>query len=177
MALVFQYGSNTLESEMNSAARLNQRAHFVAIAETVENYVLVFDVFSKSADRNCATSNIIPTREQKKVWGVLYEVPDDLISRQTVPPGSRSLDAIEGENKNHRRHCIRVRKQTGEEVYALTYVTLRPKKQLKRKTTLKYAQLIIQGLREHNVPVAYIKQVKGIIAAHSPRLAKVISSI
>ena len=177
MALVFQYGSNTLESEINSVRRLNGRARFISIAETVENYVLVFDVFSRSADRNCATSNIVPTAERKKVWGVLYEVPDELIRRQSAPQGSVSLDAIEGENKNHRRQVIRVRKPNGEEVSALTYVTLRPRKRVQRKTSLKYAQLIIQGLQERRVPQPYIDQVKTIIATHSPRLAKAISTI
>ena len=54
---------------------------------------------------------------------------------------------------------------------ALTYVTLKPSKRVK-KTFLEYVQLIIKGLREHNVPEEYIKEVKGIVSKHSPRLTK-----
>ena len=42
--LVFQYGSNCLESEINSKERLCGDAKFTAIAQTVEDFELAFDV-------------------------------------------------------------------------------------------------------------------------------------
>jgi hypothetical protein len=54
MTLVFQYGSNCSESEMNSEARLCSDARFIDIAETVEDYELAFDV--QSTGRGCAAS-------------------------------------------------------------------------------------------------------------------------
>jgi len=165
MTTVFQYGSNTLESEINSKKRLNGAARFVGIAETVEPYELVFDVFSNN--RGCAMANIVTSHEGKKVWGILYDVPDNLISRQTTPKGSKSFDAIEGEGVNHRRHCLRVRKPNGEELIALTYVTLKPTKRLKR-ASIDYVRLIISGLREHKISDEYINQVKQAVKKHSP---------
>lgn len=175
MPLVFQYGSNTLESEINSTRRLNGKAKFVDIAETAEPHEIVFDVFSET--RGCATANIVPMTDGQRVWGVLYEVPDELIDRHTAKQGQRTLDAIEGEGKNHRRHSIRIRRTNGEQDEALTYVTLKPEKQLKRKASTEYVQLILQGLREHNIPQPYIDHVKSVATKHNPKLAKLISSM
>lgn len=43
MTLVFQYGSNCSEREMNSQERLRGEAKFVDIAETTEDFELAFD--------------------------------------------------------------------------------------------------------------------------------------
>ena len=175
MVLVFQYGSNCLESEINSNDRLKGKAMFVDIAKTIENYKLDFDVYSEK--RGCAAADIVRTCQNKKVWGVLYSVDDNLICRNTAPKGSKSFDAIEGEGTNYRRHCLPVScNRNGLIVMALTYVTLKPRKRVK-KTSLKYVQSIIKGLREHNVPEEYINEVKEIVSNHSPRLAKKIANL
>ena len=174
MAIVFQYGSNCLESEINSGKRLNGAAKFIDIAETVECYQLAFDVYSKK--RNCAAADIVRSNKAKKVWGALYDIPDDLISRETAPPGTNSLDAIEGEGKNYRRHWLLVQCPNGKKVATLTYVVQRPKKNVKR-TSLEYVGLIITGLRQHNIPESYINEVKEIVKKHSPRLAKKIMNL
>jgi len=94
MALVFQYGSNCSESEINSVNRLRGDARFVDIAETVEDFEIAFDV--RSAGRGCAASDIV-RKDGSKVWGVLYEVPDYLIDRETAKArGRKSFDQIEG---------------------------------------------------------------------------------
>ena len=175
MVLVFQYGSNCLETEINSIDRLKGKAMFVDIAKTIENYKLDFDVYSKN--RGCAAADIVRTCQDKKVWGVLYRVDDNLISSETAPTGYKSFDAIEGEGINYRRHCLPVsRSKNGLIVMALTYVALKPSKRVK-KTSFKYVQLIIKGLREHNVPEEYINEVKEIVSNHSPRLAKKIVNL
>lgn len=175
MVLVFQYGSNCLESEINSSERLEGKARFFDIAKTIENYKLDFDVYSEN--RGCAAADIVRTCQDKKVWGVLYSVGDNLICRETVPEGSTSFDAIEGEGKNYRRHCLPVRcDNNGLVVMALTYVTLKPRKRVK-KTSFKYVQSIIKGLREHNIPEEYINEVKEIVCNHSPRLTNKIANL
>jgi hypothetical protein len=94
MTLVFQYGSNCSDAEINSEKRLCGDAAFVGIAETVEEFELAFDVQSKG--RGCAAADIVRT-PGSKVWGVLYEVPQDLIRRETAEAlGRKSLDAIGG---------------------------------------------------------------------------------
>jgi hypothetical protein len=49
MTLVFQYGSNCSESEINSGERLRGDAKFVDITETVEDFEIAFDVQSRQA--------------------------------------------------------------------------------------------------------------------------------
>jgi len=174
MAIVFQYGSNCLESEINSSKRLNGSAKFVDIAETVEYYTLDFDVFSQN--RNCAAADIVRIDQKKKVWGVLYDIPDELLSRETASGNTKSLDAIEGESTNYRRYWLLVRCPNGRLSSALTYVAKRPRKKVKR-TSLEYVKLIIGGLRQHNIPESYINEVKEVVKAHSPRLGKKVINL
>src|SRR6266566_1594659 len=99
MALVFQYGSNCSESQFNSQDRLCGNAKFVTIAETVDDCQLAFDVWSTG--RGCAASDIVAS-PGNKVWGVVYDVPDFLLARDTAAQRKKkSLDAIEGEGTNY----------------------------------------------------------------------------
>jgi len=162
--LVFQYGSNCLDSEINSKKRLCGDARFADIAETVENFELAFNV--QSAGRGCAASDIV-RKPGGKVWGVLYEVPDYLINRKTATERRRkSFDQIEGEGTNYKRETIKVCRPNGEVVPALTYTVKSPKPGL--KTNIDYVRLIVSGLREHKVPDEYISKVKAIAAANNP---------
>ena len=100
MALVFQYGSNCSESQINSSKRLCGDAMFIGKA-AVEDFQLAFDVLSEH--RRCAAADIV-SKPGSKVWGALYTVPDYLIGRETAKAkGRKSMDAIEGEGRNYRR--------------------------------------------------------------------------
>ena len=167
MALVFQYGSNCSEGQINGKDRLCGDAKIVAIAETVDDYKLAFDVWSTK--RDCAAADII-TSPGNKVWGVLYEIPDYLIERKTAAAQNRkSLDAIEGAGTNYRRETIAVRQEDGQIVTALTYRVQNPKQGL--KTSLEYVGYIIRGLRERGVREDYIEHVKQLAEANNPTLA------
>src|SRR5690348_12595760 len=96
--LVFQYGSNCLEAEINGLKRLCGDAKFVDTARA-DNFELAFDVMSRN--RSCAAADIVP-KPGGIVWGVLYEIPDELIYRHTAKlRGRKALDAIEGEGINY----------------------------------------------------------------------------
>ena len=173
MALVFQYGSNCSNSQINGQDRLYGDAKFVAIAETVDDYTLAFDVWSKN--RECAASNIVPS-PGNKVWGVLYEVPDFLIEREAaVKHRRKSLDAIEGESMNYARQWIDIRCETGQLLRAITYRAINPKPDL--KTSLKYVRHIVEGLREHAVSEEYVAKVKIIAARNAPTIASQIAAL
>lgn len=166
--LVFQYGSNCLNSEINGKDRLKGDAVFIGIAETVEEYELAFDVFSNG--RHCAAADII-RKPGGKVWGVLYEIPECLIDRDTAKArGRRSLDAIEGQGGNYDRRDIQVQTPAGEILTALTYTVINPREGL--TTSIDYVRLIVAGLRERGAPAAYIDKVKAIAAANNPVLAE-----
>lgn len=172
--LVFQYGSNCLESEINGNDRLRGDAKFIDIAETVEDFELAFDV--QSTRRRCAASDIVK-KPGGKVWGVLYEVPDYLIDRKTAKArGRKSFDEIEGESTNYKRETISVRRTNGTIVSALTYTVKSPKSG--QKTSTDYVRHIVSGLREHNdVPDPYIAKIKAIATANNPDIAAALARL
>lgn len=165
MALVFQYGSNCSTERLNSQDRLRGQAVAVGWAETVENYRLQFDVWS--VRNECAASDIVPGGDAP-VQGVLYEIPDRLLSRNTTPIGRKSLDAIEG--NAYLRQTIRVRKRDGTIVDAVTYVVQVPARDL--LTSIEYVRHIVSGLREHGAAEEYIVRVKEVAAANNPEIAE-----
>ncbi len=170
MTLVFQYGSNCLNSRINGEERLRGDAKFLDIAETVEDFELTFDVHSK---HGYATSDIV-RKPGGKVWGVLYQVPDYLIDTNTANAGGRkSFDAIEG--KKYRRETITVRRPNGKIVLALTYIVKCPEAQL--KTSIDYVRHIVCGLREHKIQDAYIAKVKAIASANNPKISAEIEGL
>jgi len=173
MALVFQYGSNCLDSEINGKNRLCGDARFVDIAETVEDFELTFDV--QSIGRGCAASDIV-RKPGGKVWGVLYEVPDFLIDRKTAKErGRKSFDEIEGEGTNYKRETIKVCRANGKIVSALTYTVKCPKAGL--RTTTDYVRLIVHGLREHKISDEYVAKVKAIAAANNPGIGPAVEKL
>lgn len=172
MALVFQYGSNCLESQINSEERLCGDAKFIGKA-VVEDFQLAFDVWSNK--RQCAGSNIV-SKPGSKVWGALYEVPDYLIGRNTAKEkGRTSMDTIEGEGSNYRQEMIMVRRDNDEVVTALTYRVIAPKPDL--KTSPEYVGYIVNGLRERGVAEGYIAEVKRIAVASNPTIAAQVESL
>jgi gamma-glutamylcyclotransferase (GGCT)/AIG2-like uncharacterized protein YtfP len=171
MTLVFQYGSNCLDSQINGVDRLCGDARFIGIAQTVDDYKLSFDVWSNG--RNCAAANIVPY-PGNKVWGALYEIPDYLVGRVSAKEhGRRSLDAIEG--KKYRREDINARIGDDQLVTAVTYLVIDPEAGI--KTSFEYVGHIIAGLKERGVPSAYIALVKQIAADNNPAIADSVNAI
>lgn len=168
MALTFQYGSNTSSGRLNSYDRLRGDARPVGIAYTEDDFELEFSVWSQT--NQCATADIVPG-SGRKIWGVVYEVPDNLIKRETS--GIRkSLDSIEGEGHNYRRISIALRHPNGlpYEQEVIAYVARYRQNGL--YTSLEYARHIIKGLREHNVPDEYIEHVKEQVIRNNPQIRK-----
>lgn len=158
---------------MNSKSRLCGDAKFVDIAETVEDYELAFDV--QSSGRGCAASDIV-RKPGAKVWGVLYDVPEHLIHRETAKARKRkSFDQIEGEGTNYKRETIQVRRQNGDIATALTYTVRNPKPGL--KTNIDYVGHIVRGLRDHKVPDEYIAKVKAVAVANNPGITKEVQDL
>jgi hypothetical protein len=170
MTLVFQYGSNCSTARLNSQERLQGAAKLIGLAETVDNYELGFDVWSNG--NNCAAANIVAQGEQP-ITGVLYDVPDELIRRETAPAGRKSFDAIEG--NAYERRLIRVKKNDGSIVNALTYVVREPARNL--RTSVEYVRHIITGLRENGAEDQYVARVKHAAAANNPEIADQIDAL
>ena len=168
--LVFQYGSNISSPRLNHADRLNGDAKAVSIVSTVGNFHLEFNVWSIS--NNCAAADIVESEDGRPLMGVLYEIPDFLISREAAQPENRkSLDAIENQGVNYDRRSIRVIMPGGEIKSVITYVVINKRKGF--KTSQQYAQHIVDGLKEHGFPQDYVEYVISTIEQNNKELAGV----
>jgi hypothetical protein len=173
MAYVFQYGSNTSTSRFNAENRLRGDARSLGAVYTEEDFELDFDVWSNG--NKCAAADIISGRG-RKVWGVLYEIPDYLIERETSGE-RRSLDAIEGGRYERRKIALRHPNGSPVNKESITYVVRENERQTDIQTSLDYCRHIITGLREHNVPNEYIEYAKARMIANNPSLRGGLMSV
>lgn len=167
MALVFQYGSNTSSARINGVDRLNGDAKSCGLVRTIDSFELAFTVWSTRND--CAAADIKPGFG-RQIWGVLYVVPDFLMTREDAARVSRkSFDQIEG--KSYRRIEIRVQDSENRPIQGpvVTYVVIRPRSGL--RTSVGYVKHIISGLREHDTPAEYLDYVKNRAIVNNPDLS------
>ncbi len=152
---------------LNDPKRLNGDAVVVSTASTKTRFNLAFTVWSKG--NNCAAADIVPDKMGRSIWGVLYEIPDHLIYRETANSHSRkALDAIEGEGGNYERIHINIVDAQGTEQSVLTYVVRNRSANL--ETSREYAQHIIDGIEEHRLPEEYRRYVVSQIERSNPKL-------
>ena len=174
MALVFQYGSNMSSVRLNGDDRLAGDAKAVCVATTVKLFELVFSVWSKS--NNCAAADLLPSDKGRNIYGVLYEVPDFLLSRDTAKEmGRKSLDAIEGAGTNYDRAMIDIVTNDGKTVRAMTYLV--KNRQANLKTSAAYVSHILDGLREHEIPEEYCQYVRSKIIENNGDLRDALSAL
>jgi hypothetical protein len=94
MPPVFQYGSNCNAARLNAAERLAGDALDLGRTESIDELDIAFDVWSQT--NGCAASNLVRVPGTgRHVWGILYEIPTDLI-RGRRTDSRRTLTQIEG---------------------------------------------------------------------------------
>jgi hypothetical protein len=170
MALVFQYGSNMNAERLNGEDRLKGDARPLGIASTQDDFQFIFDILSNPKEPRAA-ADIVPGRG-RKIWGVIYEIPDYLIGRKTAAAKNRkSLDAIEGEGTNYERLRIKLNWPDGRPVdkAVLTYVGRA--RQADIKTNQDYVNHVLTGLASHDFPTDYVNYVRSVITHNNPTLA------
>lgn len=169
--LYFAYGSNMSSQRLNAQDRLAGAAHSLGLARTQEKFELEFTVWSRGNE--CAAATLTPGFG-RTIWGVLYDVPDHLIARETSGD-RRSLDGIEGEGTNYERLPVTLMHRDGSPVDkdVITYLAKRAVPNL--KTSSHYINHIICGLREHKAPEEYVTYVKIQIAKNNPALREQIN--
>jgi hypothetical protein len=170
MAFVFQYGSNLSTERLNKADRLNGDAKVVGVALTEKNFELTFHIWSGKATPPCAAANIVHG-SGRRIWGVIYDIPDELITREKAKPHNRrSLDGIEGDK--YERVSINLRWADDRPVSdrVITYVGRATEIKNGIQTSFEYVKHILKGLEEHQMPGEYVAYVKARILANNPRL-------
>ena len=174
MAFVFQYGSNMSAARLNHSDRLAGDAKAIGVAMTVEPFEFGFTVWSKS--NTCAAADIAPGAAGVRIYGVVYEIPDSLISRDTAKTqGRKSMDAIEGEGMNYVRQTLELERLDGAKLTAMTYVVKDRKVNL--KTSLPYVQHIFDGMKENDIPIDYQRYIAARIIENNPALQDQLSGI
>lgn len=167
MAIIFQYGSNMSSERINHKTRLAGDAKMIGTAKTLEKFELGFTVYSQK--NRCAAADIVPGKTGRSIYGVLYDIPDYLLARNTAEKfGRRSLDTIENEGKNYVRQLIKLFVTGGPEIEALTYVVKNRRNGI--KTAPQYVRHILHGIREHNIPENYFQYAKRKIQANNPNI-------
>ena len=172
MSLVFQYGSNTSVPRLNSPARLNGAARLIGSACTLDHFELDFTVWSNS--NNSAAADIV-ANGSRQIWGVLYDIPDELIYRH-MSDGRTTLDDIEGEGRSYSRISIQVSREGkySQRESVITYVVRN--KQPDLKAGVEYVSHILSGLRSHNIPEEYLAYVKRRILLNNSDLGSLFET-
>lgn len=174
MAFVFQYGSNMCSARLNSVDRLAGDAKVFCVAKTVDLFDLAFSVWSRTNE--CAAADIVPSLVGQNIFGVIYEIPDFLISRDSAKASRRkSMDEIEGEGTNYIRQIIELEKMDGSRVKAMTYIVKDRKHGI--KTSIEYAQHILDGMNENKLPEEYKRYVVSQVIANNSELAQKLGKI
>ncbi|HYW91761.1 MAG TPA: gamma-glutamylcyclotransferase [Gammaproteobacteria bacterium] len=167
MALIFQYGSNVSVRRLNSRARLRGDARMLGLVKTRGAFELGFTVWS---DQNgCAAADILPDGT-RQIWGVLYQVPDHLIRRETAG-ARRSFDAIENEGAEYLRRSVAVSWPDGRPVEEEVQTYMVRDRRDGLRTELHYVEHILTGLLECGAPEDYVSYVGRRIVANNPDLA------
>ena len=154
-------------ARLNSNDRLAGDAKPIGVARTAQPYELTFTVWSET--NNCAAASINPSAAGRSIYGVLYEIPDVLLARDTAKAkGRKSLDAIEGEGTNYVRKPVEVITTDGVKLTAITYQGKSPRKNV--KTSLTYVQHILCGLEENKMPNEYYQYVLSRVIENNSEL-------
>ena len=154
MPLIFQYGSNCNTGRLNAPERLAGAAEDRGRAETIDEFDLRFDVWSQG--NGCAASDLVPARGTgRHAWGVLYEIPADLIRGER---GDRRKTLTKIEGSLYEEKPVRVRDKDGHEVEepVTTFVVRHTNENNTERraglwTSADYVGHIVNGLRAHGV--------------------------
>lgn len=153
MIRVFQYGSNTLPARLNGPNRLSGRAQSCGLAQTVDDFDIAFDVYSRS--NGCAASDLVHVAG-RKAWGVLYEIPDGFVFGRRKDE-QKTLAQIEGPRYEPRE--ITVVDTRSKQSKAWTFLVKDEDKRTGLATSAAYVSWIVYGLRQNGVSEDYISHV------------------
>lgn len=140
----FAYGSNLDPDTFLGRRRMRPRDVRVGV---VAGWQLTFDLAVGPGERGVA--NLAPA-EDAAVTGVAYQIS---------AAQSRHLDRTEGVPRAYRRADVRVGTAAGEDLRAFTYVSER--RDPARRPSRRYLGLLLKGARHHQLPPAWVEQLRG----------------
>ena len=147
---IFAYGSNMCSARFRDYGVVPEALGQAAL---LHGYHLAFN--KKSIDGS-GKANVEP-HNGGQVWGVIYFIPDEHL---------RDLDR--GEGSGYRRQRLQVQKVDGTIIEAWTYFASEPNTHTQLFPYGWYKQFLIEGAREHGLPVRYVEQLELIRANQDP---------
>ena len=144
----FAYGSN-----MSSAQMAERCPGATALgAARLVGYRLAFDKWSQRGGGRVADIVVSPGDE---LWGVLWLVSE---------AHGAALDRYEGVARGqYRRSVVGVETLRGAVLQAFAYVICEPAEE--GPTTVAYRALLLEGAREHGIPVGYVRLIESVAVA------------
>jgi gamma-glutamylcyclotransferase len=120
-------------------------------------YRLVFNKLSRDKSGKANLHN----DPSAAVWGVLYSIPDD------------QLDVLDrGEGKGYRRQSVRLYAMRGTALDAWAHIAVAPSTDSTLRPYSWYKQFLVEGAKEHGLPVPYIEALETIAAVEDPDVTR-----
>jgi len=144
----FAYGSNMDRNRMieeRDVRILSEKVGFIEGWKIVFNKIATFPSGSGYAN--------IAKEKNSKVYGVLYEIEDSDLGK---------LDKYEGYPTHYKREQITVILNNGKKIIAEVYIAQGNQTQEGLKPTKEYMKYLINGAKQRNLPIAYIKFLESI---------------
>lgn len=140
----FAYGSN-----LNVPQLLTRIGEWEASKRAIlKDYKLTFDVFSSGW--NGGVADIVSSLGEQ-VYGVIYSIDSNQLKR---------LDTYEGVPTFYKQITVKVEKEGGELIDAITYIVVNKGGFI--APTKKYLETIINGLKQHGYGEDAVQKVKAI---------------
>ncbi|MCK4443146.1 MAG: gamma-glutamylcyclotransferase, partial [Thermoplasmata archaeon] len=164
MTLVWQYGSNMDQARLNSPQRLRGNAKYVGLA-IKRGYILGFP---RSNRKKIGTAGIVEGRKDNLVIGALYDVPDDCIECFDAIEGTASGSYERFNDFEVEAFSDNLKANRPGTVKAVTY--LANAKPGEHPTSANYANHILRGILDYDMPRDYFEKTKETILKNNPHL-------
>lgn len=145
--LVFAYGSNMCSGRFRDYGVSPEGAGRIGF---LAGYRLVFNKFSR---RDGSGKGNVEPSAGSEVGGVLYSLSD-----------AHLLILDNGEGAGYRRSQLPIRTENNENVQAWVHIAVRPSHDPSLRPYSWYKRFLVEGAKEHSLPVEYIQKLEQIEA-------------
>jgi gamma-glutamylcyclotransferase len=144
--IIFAFGSNMCSARLRNYGVAPDTKGQAAL---LQDYRLVFN--KKSVDGSGKAN--VESHNGEQVWGVIYFIPDEHLPK---------LD--KGEGTGYRRERIPINMADGTIIEAWTYLASNPSTRAVLLPYSWYKQFLIEGAKEHGLPLTYLRELELIPA-------------
>jgi gamma-glutamylcyclotransferase (GGCT)/AIG2-like uncharacterized protein YtfP len=152
----FAFGSNMSLKQMQERCPNSKKIDIGML----ENYRLIFP--RHSTKRNCGVASIAPC-EGEVIWGIIYELDNEDLTKLDAAEGFNPLRAPEKNNYNRISVQIKTQYPQSEKIDCLTYLAVPQQGDFFPNT--QYIHTILEGAEENNLPETYVGRLRDILTS------------